>query len=780
MKESIVTPDNIKYIVIDRTAVTELVSDRSFQSADFPNGQALSDILLSRSHIFPENKKIALVVERQGIYFLGRHEASHDILIIDIQEAPLFNKRSDQDALLLFQKVIRFAVKRWEKMSLTRAERILPNSTKGLLFPYVNSAQVPFRITFELAPDQRRREKRAKGEELLLYKCGNDEGGGPAEEAVITNFKKAIEYLADAQARAKQVTAPANGGIGQSSVLGITRLREKTEFPQVGEASFDEWLPLLTRAQRDFINAEVVAPHRIEGPAGTGKTLSLVLKSIATLRRAFNDSQEHKALFIAHSDATRRTITSLFQPEIESGRISTDGVMSAQSVKITTLQAYCAELLNTEVSESEFLDRDAFESKQAQLLYTLEALDEAIDEHLPTHRALMSPEFVKFVETEDRWVIAEMLQHEISVKIKGRADEDESKYRKLPRLNYGLPVENDGDKVFSFLAFKGYRRRLEKSGQFDTDDIVLSALGQLNTPIWRRRRAREGFDSIYIDETHLFNLNELSVFHKLSKSESFFPIVYSADVSQSLGDRGWDDETFDVAMKRNEQDGSKGSSTVFSSIFRCSPDIVSLAFSVTSSGATLFTNFHDPVAAASSAFTFEEEKKCELPIYWSMSTDEQMIRKAFTRADELAGELKCAKADIAIVAFTDALFAESEKLARALNKPVETIKHRGDFDIVKRAKQNGRFVLSMADYVGGLEFAAIILMGIDKDRFPPRPSESQPESLNFLSYASHQRLYVAITRARYRVEVMGLETRGESSLLASALANDLITKRRGF
>jgi hypothetical protein len=768
--------DSLKYIVIDRASVSELVGDRSFQSTDFPNGLALAFMITGKSLDFPGNKRVTAVSVKQGIYLLSRTAVSHDVLVIDLQEAPIFDRRSDADALILFQKVIRFAIKRWEKMSYTWSERVLPNSTKGILFPYTNSAQVPFRITFELAPDHRRREKRSKGEELLLYKCGNEEGGGASEEAGVTNFKKAIEGLADAQSSAINAQLSDPNSNGRSSALGVTRLEEHRDFPQIGDASFEEWIPLLTRAQKEFIEAEVTAPHRIEGPAGTGKTLSLVLKCISTLRKAGSKSEAHTALFIAHSDATRRNIAALFQPELDKGTISSDGVMSLQSVKITTLQAYCAEVLNTEISEAEFLDRDAFESKQVQLLYTLEALDEAIDVHLPTHRPFMSTSFIEFIEKEDRWITAEMLQHEVSVKIKGRADEDEAKYRKLARLNYGLPVENDGDKVFAFLAFKGYRKRLEQAGQFDTDDIVLSALGQLNTPIWRRRRMREGFDSIYIDETHLFNLNELSVFHKLTKSESFYPIVYSADISQSLGDRGWDDETFDVAMGSTGDKKAEGTSTVFSSIFRCSPDIVSLAFSVTSSGATLFTNFHDPVAAASSAFTFEEEKKCALPRYWMFGTDEQMLKKAFLRADELASELGCSKADVVIVSFNDGLFAEAEKMAKASNKPIETIKHRGDFDVVKRAKTGGRFILTTADYVGGLEFAAAILIGVDKDRVPPRPSESQAESLSFLNYASHQRLYVAVTRARYRVEIMGLETRGESSLLASAIANKLIEK----
>jgi hypothetical protein len=768
--------DPLKFILIDRDSVSELVGDRSYQSTEFPNGQALSFLITSKAHEFPDNKRVVAVNVRQGVYLLSRTSTSNDVLVIDLQEAPIFERRSDADSLILFQKTIRFAIKRWEKMSYTWSERVLPNSTKGILFPYTNSAQVPFRLTFELAPDHRRREKRSKGEEILLYKCGNEEGGGANEEAGVTIFKRAIEGLPEAQQQARSLSHNGASSTGKATALAVTRLDEQKEFPRIGDASFEEWMPLLTRAQKEFIESDVKSPHRIEGPAGTGKTLSLVLKCISTLRNAAQNSEAHSALFIAHSDATRRNIASLFQPELDKGIFSSDGVMSMQTVKITTLQAYCAEVLNTEIAEAEFLDRDAFESKQAQLLYTLEALEEAISVHLPTHKNFMSANFITFLEKEDRWVIAEMLQHEVSVKIKGRADEDEAKYRKLPRLHYGLPVENDGDKVFAFLAYKGYRKRLEHAGQFDTDDIVLSALGQLNTPIWRRRRSREGFNSIYIDETHLFNLNELSVFHKLTTSESSFPIVYSADISQSLGDRGWDDDTFDVAMGSDSVEKSGGKSTVLSSIFRCSPEIVSLAFSVTSSGATLFTNFHDPVAAASSAFTFDEEKRCATPCYWLLSTDEQMIEKAFSRASELANELGCPKADVVIVAFSDILFAEAEKLAKLNNKPIEVIKHRGDFDVVKRAKIGGRFVLTTADYVGGLEFAAAILIGVDRDRVPPRPSDSHTESLNFLNYASHQRLYVAITRARYRVEIMGLETRGESALLASALADNYIKK----
>lgn len=765
---------DLKFIFVDRDSARELVEDRNFQSSDFQDGKKVVDVILKGEPVDFSAKKFSCVIVKQGAFFLSKLEECHNFLVIDLQESRLFQSIDRKDILYVFQKALRFSIKRWEKMSLTSSEKYIPSSTKGVVFPFPFSTKDSFRMVFEFSPDHRRREKRAKGEEILLYKSGTEEGDGPSEEASTTIFKKAVESLHDAKSLLKQRPQESLETNGVTPALSVTRLEGAASQSVGWGVSFENWIDLLTNTQKDFVQSDLVSPHRIEGPAGTGKTLCLVLKCISTLRKAKEEGRAHNSLFIAHSEATKKHISQIFQVEVDSGGISMDRSASPQSVKISTLSTYCAEILNTEISESEFLDRDAFESKQAQLLYTLEALDEALELELKTHKEFMSEEFVNFVENEEKWVVAEIMQHEISVKIKGRAEEDQEKYRRLPRLKYGLPVVKDGDKIFTFIVFKNYQKRLEKSGQFDTDDIVLSALGQLQTPIWRRRRSREGFDSIFIDETHLFNVNELSVFHKLTKNDAVFPIAYTADVSQSLGDRGWDDESFDSAMRINEDSAGKNP-TVFRSIFRCSPSIVNLAFSVTSSGATLFTNFQDPIAAANSAFTYNEEKKCKEPIYLLTSSDDQAYKLAFQRAEGIFSSIGGSKADIAIIAFGDAIFSEIEKFARALNKPVEVIKHRGDFDVVRRARQNGKFVLSAPEYVGGLEFSAVVLVGVDRDRVPPKPSQALQDSHNYLSYASHQRLYVAITRARFQVEIIGLKSRGPSTLLVSAIEAKLIT-----
>lgn len=769
-----------RFILVDAFAAEELVSTRTLQSDDFENGRILGAALTGALSLGQLAPKAYLVEAGQGLYILNGSSKSEDVLVIDLEQAPLFEGCSTRDAILRFQKLLRFARRRWTKVGPAQNEKLFAGSTKAVVFPYPITTQSSFRLTIELAPDHRRRERRSKGVELLVYRMGTGEGGGPHEEAPVTNFRKALEGHSEAVSELEKRIA-IEGRTPPPSVnsLAVTKLTEGSARGAIAGCDFDQWHYYLTDAQKAFISQELKAPHRIEGPAGTGKTLSLVLKCIAQMRLAKERGESHSALFVAHSEATRKNIESMFEPEMEHARLPTSG-FALQSVKVTTLHELCGELLRYEISDTELLDRDAFESKQSQLLYVVEALQEVIKDDLSSHRPHMSAAFCEYLTSNDHWIVAEMFQHEISVMIKGRADEDLEKYKRVPRLRYGLPVENEGDKAFTFLLFSAYQRRLRASGQFDTDDVVLSALQQLDTPIWRRRREREGYDSIFVDETHLFNINELSVFHRLTRSTERFPIAYSADLSQSLADKGWAECKISDALLATAPRSQEEKETTFSSIFRCSPEIVNLAFSVTSSGATLFTNFHDPLEAASSAFTEAEERKCQPPRYVMFPTDEAMITGAFEAAEKFATEMQSTRGDVAIVVFGNELFALVERFTRSANKPVELLKHRGDMDVVRRARASGRFVVSTPDFVGGLEFDAVVLVGVDKGRVPPKISSDSTDSENFVSYATHQRLYVAITRARYRVALLGVKARGVSDLLANASVHGLVLQSDGF
>mgnify|MGYP000742025547 FL=1 len=161
-------------------------------------------------------------------------------------------------------------------------------------------------------------------------------------------------------------------------------------------------------------------------------------------------------------------------------------------------------------------------------------------------------------------------------------------------------------------------------GQYDSDDIVLSALGQINTPIWSRRVNREGYNACFIDETHLFNINELSIFHYINKPDCRTNIIFAIDKSQAVGDWGVDDQVISNTFNINIDTKEKHK---FGTVFRSSPDIVQLAFNILSSGVTLFTNFENPLDYSSFNFTKEDERKCERPLYKLCSDDEKQLKK---------------------------------------------------------------------------------------------------------------------------------------------------------
>lgn len=764
----------MKFICFDEGACSEIMSERVFQSPEFELGKLLVSVLRGTTKKAQLSYRCVVVSAADGTYVLTPGKGLQNYIVIDVEEAANLLKLDDSGLILTLQKTIRFATKYWLGLKPSVNERLISNN-KAIVFPYPIGMQTALRASIDRSPDEKRRTSRDANKALLLYKFSDNEGGGPSETPRVTNFRKAWEGRGDAYVLAKKHLEDVAVNRNGSNSLIVTELRD-ANMPRVVDAGLDGWLKVLTTSQLAFVNSPLIVPHRIEGPAGTGKTLCLVLKALKTVKDAESEGQPHQALFVAHSEPTRRTIENLFAMNDGQDFMSTDFELLSkpQSIKVTTLQELCAHLLKREISESELVDRDAYESKLVQRLYAIEGVERALRDEYESHVPYLSDSFRKFLVETEHWAIAEMLQHEISVQIKGRADQDLSKYKNLERLKIGLPVETEGDKTFAYLMYQKYQAELEAAAQFDTDDVVLSAISQLNTPIWRRRRSKEGFNSIFIDETHLFNVNELSVFHRLTKSELQQPIAYSVDRSQALGDRGWTDLSFEAAF---DPSGTIGQSdpTRIRSVFRCSPDIVDLAFSVTSSGATLFTNFHNPLTASVSAFTAEEERKSKKPEYIYFASDDSMLAGAFERADALARDMQVQKADVAVIVFGDELFARCQEFAKSTRKPVEVVKSRGDLEAVTRAKNSGRFVLTAPEFVGGLEFAGVVLVGVDGGRVPPKGSglEFEP-SQNFLNYAAHQRLYVAITRARFRVEILGNKARKASDILQSSIAAGLL------
>jgi superfamily I DNA/RNA helicase len=750
--------------VVDSESLGEIVSSRNLQSIDYEAGQALAALLKGQIGSAKIASAFAAVSVDSGTFLLSPgSQVNKKYLVVDLEQSNAFKSLSDAEALFSFQKLARFLRKYWEGLSLNFSERIINGTTKAVVFPFRHTP-TPFRMVIEREPRKERLSKRGMaGRFMLLYKAGFSGGDSASEEPGYTNFNRALDTLEAAQERA---AAAVPNKESERSLLAVTGL---TEGPAVGSMfrTFDDWDSALTKQQLDFISAPLRGAHRIEGAAGTGKTLSLILKVVRTLRDAQDANVVCHIVFITHSEATRTAIGEALTVIDSKDRFQArDRQFHAQALKVCTLSQLCTEELNQTISESELIDTDAMESKGLQLVYIGEAIKESLERDLPSHERFMTPAFVDFMRAEDNWKLAGMFQHEIGVLIKGRAAEKFHVYRDVPPLKYGLPVQNSADKGFVFSVFQRYQQALGVAGQFDTDDVVLSAIGQLDTPIWRRRRTRDGYDAIFIDETHLFNINELNLFHFFTKSEGAFPIVYSVDRSQAIGDHGW--TTADIASAVAPADVNS-SPVRMGTVFRCSPEILDLAYCVLSSGATLFTNFENPALSATSGFTEGDERLSRKPVYYEVANEFVLCEAAFDRADVVKKELGCRSADVLIVTLDDDLLGKLQEYALSKNKSVRLLSRRGDVGAVEAAVHSGQYVLGHADYVGGLEFQAVIIVGVDYGRVPPVAGGESESSRTFLNYSAHNRLYVAITRGRYRVDLLGERARGPSKVVRPAV-----------
>lgn len=764
----------MKHITIELGAIDEIVSDRFLQSTEFEPGKALATILKGQLGSAPINPRVAITHAADGIFLTTLSpKTSARYLVIDIQTSKIFDDLSDSDSLFVLQKLMRFAKKSWQGLAFNFSERFIAGTTKAVLFPFRGFKPAPFRVAIEREPMAERLAKRDdRGNFLLAYKAGYEGADANKEVAEVTNFRKAYEALGEVRATLKSRADK----VDDSSSISQLHVTELSINGNGAHGSiyrrFEDWLPLLTTQQRTFVEAKIEGPYRIEGAAGTGKTLALMLKAISALRLAKDQHQDYRAVFVTHSDATKRHIIEVISVIDGEQFLSAIPATSPQSLKVCTLSEICAEQLRQSISETEFIDRDAMESKALQLLYISEALSDAMAADFPTHERFLSPALSALMKSEDSWKVAEMLQHEISVVIKGRASELLDKYKNIPPLKYGIPAISDADKAFVFTIFRRYQGKLGDFGQFDTDDVVLTAIGQLDTPIWRRRRAREGYDAIFIDETHLFNINELHIFHYFTKLPGPYNIVYSVDRSQAVGDQGW--TTTDISESISNDSSSEGEARV-KTIFRSSVDIVNLAFSILSAGATLFTNFDNPVNVAASGFTELEEKLTAPPRYLSVINDDEIPQAAFATAEHLCKELDCRRSDILIVTLDENLLERMEYFATERNKPHLILRRRGDAMAVEGARLSSQFVLAHADYVGGLEFLGVVLVGIDAGRVPPSAGGESESSKNYLSYAAHNRLYVAVTRAKYRAVIIGEKARGPSKILEPAIKSGLMS-----
>ncbi|MEH8574382.1 UvrD-helicase domain-containing protein [Klebsiella pneumoniae] len=747
----------MNFIAIESNAARKIVSERMLQSADYDKGQILAR-LLKDGKISDFSLDIKALSINSGIYILSKNPNKKNLLIFDTTTFNGF-QRSSSEVVTILQKSCRLAIKLWDKIGHSPCEKIINGTSLIALLPLSFTTGKSYKVILDKSPDKDRQEKRNESS-FLIFQDGYDTA---ENEPKLANFRKAKEGFLEIDPLTLFKSSE-NQSDPSSSYLSVSEIHEAGNLnnPHMG---LDYWTKNLTESQKKFVFSESFGPDILKGAAGTGKTLSLILRSVVQLKNAKKTDNQLRAIFITHSIATKNNIENLIASNggdefINSGKL--------QSIEVTTLQEWCINNLGNRISATEYLDSDALESKQLQLLYINEALEDFFIKDYAGSLNFISPKLKKFFGNNDPWGISILLQEEISTYIKGRAGDDLKTYMSLPRTKNIIPIENDDDFKTIFSIYNKYQEKLIALNLFDSDDITLSALKETSTPIWKRRRMTAGFDIMYIDETHLFNINELSLFHNLLKPNSNH-IVFTMDRSQATGDTTITKE--DVAK---ELDANLANEHGLSAVFRSSEHIINLASCVLASGATLFQELENPLAESMTGHTSLIEDKCCVPYIITKQNASEVYRASFSFVDHIAQELDISKSDVLIVPCTDQVFKELKNFAESNDKEYISIERRGDNLAVEAAATNNLYVIGGMDYIGGLEFSVVVIVGADSDKFPEQ-STYTGESLHFINYSSFNKLYVAITRAKYQIVFIAEKTQKISPLLETAVTEGLLT-----
>ena len=130
------------------------------------------------------------------------------------------------------------------------------------------------------------------------------------------------------------------------------------------------------------------------------------------------------------------------------------------------------------------------------------------------------------------------------------------------------------------------------------------------------------------------------------------------------------------------------------------------------------------------------------------------------------------RSDVLIVPCTDKILMELKEYALKASKEYISIEKRGDNIAVSKAAEDNLYIIGGMEYIGGLEFSAVIIIGADADKFPEKRNYDG-ESLHFINYSSFNKLYVAITRGLYEVAFVTEKTQKISPLLETACEEGL-------
>ena len=525
--------------------------------------------------------------------------------------------------------------------------------------------------------------------------------------------------------------------------------------------SYDKWLEsgTLNDAQRRVLESNALTRHpiRVIGPAGSGKTLLMQLLALQFLHDARASDRSLKVLYIVHNSAMGQTVIDRLRA-LGGEEFLTD---ARQSLVVSTLAEYGRRLIN--LSEINIIDKDASKTKEFQLEQVQLALRASLGAQQEVGKA--SNLLSQVAQNEELFeIFSQLVMAEISTVIKGRGlGDDEKRYTNsespLSRLHGILtPIERS----FVFDTFRRYHHVIfEEYAMLDSDDVALTLAGRLRTPLWNLKRREEGFDYVFIDEAQLFNENERRIFQYLTKgATNHVPIALALDEAQEpFGFSSAGLATLGITDIESESLPSNHRST---------REIVDFAFFALQQTTDLFGADFPDFTGGVSGMVASDHPLASPPTIVVCNEHAKSYAHFLVK---LVQKLRASNIrQVAVICHAESYWSELLEVFEASQLPLHVVAQRGE----KISPDQPLVILSRPAFVGGQEFDAVILVGLEQGLVPPRVADNPPLAAA-LEQQMLREIYLAATRARYRVIAALNRNTLPNSLLSEALSHNLIS-----
>lgn len=550
-------------------------------------------------------------------------------------------------------------------------------------------------------------------------------------------------------------------------LISSFNLENQVSYDFTKGRTFDDWYQShLTNDQRSFVDFQMNQSARLKGAAGTGKTLALVIKFLKEIYEKQERGEDVKAAFLAHSFSTVELIRRFISFIDKKGLMFADH--EGVSLTITTLHDLANTHLQYDLNNIQPISIDGKEGRELQLEIIQDIVDEFITNRWIKFAKNCTAEFQKLISaargSDDNKLFCFDVMSEFACVLDTYGaktqEERQEKYLKEKRLAWMMPLKTASERHVILELYKDFGKSLRGYGVISVDQMVSDYLSFLESFRWDAIRNREGFDFVFVDELHLFNRQERLSFHLLMNNPHIQPVVLMAyDPKQSPRDTFLDMPTADNTVYRLWQDARLGKVEAFQfqDVFRYTPQIQKFLHYLDQSFPA--ENFGSEWDGDMGKSVIDDGPHPEVH---TKNGPQELYEEVFAKAKSEA-RAKSGGKRVAVICLNDKLFETYRKAGQYHGSFID-ISARDQISNLSYAGK--RFVLSMPEYVAGLQFETVYL--IDANKF--EISEFGGGTNGRRKFVSN--IYLGASRAENKLEIYcSLERGGLPDLFDKAISN---------